>query len=139
MAMSLDKLDADIMGAWASGLCAVHCAVTPLLFAAQASARAGQHLCGSGELPLFWSLLDWAFMILAFFAIYFTTKRVAAPWIKWGMWVAWVVIALTILFETIHLHLWGHIPMYLSDFGLIGLHLYNHRQCRHCQLENAPN
>jgi len=139
MALLLHKIDADIVGAWASGLCALHCAATPLLFAAQASAHAGQHLCGSADLPWYWLVIDWAFLLLAFFAIYHTSKQVATSWVKWGMWAAWSVIALSIIMETMHWHLLGHIPMYISAFVLIGLHLYNHRQCRACRPEDAAN
>ncbi len=140
MALSIRKIDADLLGALASGLCAVHCAATPLLFAAHASAHFGQHVAGEeAALPWYWAVLDWAFLLLAFVAIYYTSKQVAAPWVKWGMWAAWSVIALTILSESLHWHLWGHLPMYAGAFALIGLHLYNHRQCRLCRLENASD
>ncbi|MCB9267628.1 MAG: MerC domain-containing protein [Lewinellaceae bacterium] len=136
MALSFEKLNADMVGAWASGLCAMHCAATPLLFAAQASAQAGQHLCGGAELPWYWLVIDWAFLLFAFFAIYYTSRQVAAAWVKWGMWAAWSAIALSIIMEAMHWHLWGHAPLYASAVVLIGLHLYNHRQCRSCRSEN---
>ncbi len=140
MALSIRKIDADLLGAWASGLCAVHCAVTPLLFAAQASAHFGQHVAGQEVmLPWYWGVLDWAFLLLAFVAILYTSRQVAAAWVKWGMWAAWSVIAAVIISETLHLHLVSHAFMYLGAFTLIGLHLYNHRQCRLCRVENVTN
>lgn len=139
MALSLHKINADIIGVWASSLCAIHCAVTPLLFAAQVSVHFGQHAVGEPVLPWYWGVLDWAFLVLAFIAILFTSRQVAAAWVKWGMWAAWSLIAAVIISETFHLHLLGHAFMYVGAFILIGLHWYNHRQCRLCEVESATD
>lgn len=139
MALPLQKINADLIGVWASGLCAVHCAATPLLFAVQASAHFGQHIAGEAVLPWYWAALDWAFLVLAFVAILYTSRQLAATCVKWGMWAAWSVIAAVILSETLHLHILSHGFMYVGAFALIGLHLYNHRQCRLCQVENATD
>jgi len=136
MALPLQKINADILGVWASSLCAVHCAATPLLFAAQASAHFSQQIAGEPGLPWYWSVLDWAFLVLAFVAILFTSRQVAATWVKWGMWAAWSIIAAVILSETLHLHVLSHAFMYVGAFALIGLHGYNHRQCRSCRAED---
>ncbi len=139
MALSLQKINSDIIGVWASSLCAVHCAVTPLLFAAQASAHYGHRAVGESGLPWYWAVLDWLFLLLAFVAIRYTSKQVVANWVKWGMWAAWSVIAAVILSETLDLHILSHAFMYVGAFTLIGLHLYNHRQCRLCQVESTTD
>ncbi|KGE86980.1 MAG: MerC domain-containing protein [Phaeodactylibacter xiamenensis] len=136
MVFSIRRIDSDVVGAWASGLCAVHCAATPLLFAAHATAHAGgEHLRESGALPWYWAGLDWAFLALAFVAVFFASKRATTSWIKWGMWGALSVIAAVIVSETFELHLVSHAFMYVGAFALIGLHVYNHRQCQACSLE----
>ncbi|MCG8330036.1 MAG: MerC domain-containing protein [Chitinophagales bacterium] len=126
MSTFLSKINADIVGAWASGLCAIHCALTPLVFIAQASVHFGTQVAGHSEIPWYWLLIDYAFLLIAFWAIWHTTRQNPKSWIKWGMWSAWSLVALTILAETFHFHFVGHALMYIGAIALVGLHLYNH-------------
>jgi len=61
------KPDSDIMGALASGLCMMHCIITPFLFAALATT------CSEVG-PLWWKMVDFVFLVITFIAIRYTAK-----------------------------------------------------------------
>ncbi|MBV6655915.1 MAG: MerC domain-containing protein [Mameliella sp.] len=137
MALTIRRISADMIGVWASSLCTVHCLLTPLLFAAQFSVHFRYGIDVHAQTPWYWSAMDWVFLVLAFVAIWATSKEGTAPWVKWGMWMAWSIVALVVLSETLHLHFVGHDMTYVGAFGLIGLHFYNHRKRHHLKAEDC--
>jgi len=121
----IEKLGySDLLGVTASGLCAVHCAITPLFFVARPvlESTIGVHDHGPG----FWALLDYLFLILSLAAVWYSSKHTRHSGIKKVLWVAWSLFALGLLSGLVHFHhgIWF---MYLGSIILVVAHGYNHR------------
>ena len=115
----------DLVGATASGLCLLHCMATPLLFIAKTSNN------GHFEAkPLWWSGLDYLFLIIAFFAIYKSNKTSSNFWIRKALWVSWGLLLLIILNERIEFIVLAEYVIYIPAISLIMLHLYNQKYCQ---------
>ncbi|WP_253256282.1 MerC domain-containing protein [Formosa algae] len=69
--MILLKEKPDSVGAIASTLCLIHCIATPVLFMVQSCALDG---CQVDAVPTWWGFIDYVFLVIAFFAIYRSTK-----------------------------------------------------------------
>ncbi|NER14889.1 MerC family mercury resistance protein [Leptobacterium flavescens] len=126
--MALTKVIAksDWVGIIASGLCLLHCLATPFLFAVYANV--GSH---EETHPFWWGLLDIAFLLLSFFAVYWSIRTTSKAWIKYAFGFSWFLLLLIVVNEK--LELW-HLPeevIYPLTIVLIALHFYNHRYC-HC-------
>ena len=117
----------DYLGAFSSGLCLIHCLVTPVIFAAQ-SCSSKSSCCNNA--PLSWSMMDYIFIGLSFFAVLWTVKTTSKNWMKYMLWITWFISFFLIINEKfIFLQLPAH-SMYYSAFILIGLHLYNNKYCK---------
>ena len=120
-------LSNDSIGILASSLCLVHCLATPLIFIAKACSS----FCCS-EAPLWWQLIDYAFLVVCFFAIYSVSSQLNKIWLKTAFWASWLALLLVLLnhsFGMMSLNTW---LFHLPSFMLITLHFYNMAKCR-CQ------
>lgn len=117
----------DWLGAAASGLCVIHCTLTPLLFAARPMLEStlDVHAHGSG----FWALLDYLFLILSLAAVWYSARHTGHTGIKWILWGAWGIFAIGLLSEPFHFS-YGKWFMYAGSITLVVAHLYNHRYCK---------
>ena len=119
----------DIVGAVASGLCALHCIATPFLFLAQScSATAATGCCESS--PVWWSSIDYLFIGITFFAVYQSGKQSSKPWLKYFLFLIWSMLSFLILNEKMSLIPISEWWKYLMAFGLICLHMYNLKFCK---------
>ncbi len=116
----------DIIGAIASGLCVVHCIATPFLFIAQTCSISG--CCESS--PAWWSSIDYLFIGVTFFAVYQSGKNTNASWLKYAMYLIWVMLTILILNEKLVLFPVSEWWKHSVAFGLIGLHMYNLKFCK---------
>ena len=125
----------DILGTAASGLCAIHCALTPLFFAAKPllESTTGEHTDGHG----LWGMLDYVFLILSLLAVWYSARHTTHTNLKWILWVAWGVFALGLLSEPFELT-FGIWLMYAGSFTLVIAHIKNYRHCQQCKLD-MPN
>ena len=115
----------DIVGALASTLCLVHCLATPFLFVAQAG------IAGAGELhPQWWGILDLVFLVISFFAIWWSAKTTSQKWMRNLLWGSWGLLALIVLNEKIHLFPLAEQAIYFPSIALIFFHLYNRKYCK---------
>ena len=119
----------NLLGAAASGLCAIHCAVTPLLFAARPMLEVGHGEHGHAHGSPAWALLDYVFLVLSFVAVYYSARQTDRSVIKAVLWASWVLFALGIGLEAFHLP-FGHVAMYAGSAALIITHWANYRHCR---------
>ena len=125
-------IQSDLIGAFASGLCAVHCIVTPFLFLAQSCSSKG--CCGST--PSWWSSIDYLFIGITFFAVYQSGKNSSKSWMKYGLLAIWGLLSVLVLNEKFNLLNISEGWKYLTAVGLISLHLYNLKFCR-CSEESC--
>jgi hypothetical protein len=125
--MSFLTEKSDVLGSAASTLCVIHCIATPFLFVAQ-SCSASAACCDSG--PTWWSAIDYIFIGVTFFAIYFSARNTSKEWMKYALYTSWVVLTLLILNEKLAFLPIPEYVKYISAFTLVGLHLFNMRYCR---------
>ena len=116
----------DVLGAVASGLCALHCIATPFLFFAQSCSANG--CCGSS--PTWWSSIDYIFIGITFFAVYQSGINSSKPWLKYALFTIWTLLSLLVLngkFGVLNIPEWWK---YIMAGGLIGLHMYSLKYCQ---------
>ncbi|WP_298504397.1 MerC domain-containing protein [uncultured Maribacter sp.] len=122
--MILVKQKSDILGTLASTLCLVHCMATPFIFIAQA----GSAICCHTP-PTWWKFMDYFFLILSFFAIYWSTKTTSIKWIKPMLWISWFTLLFVLLNEKMGVFPLAEAVIYVPALALIFLHLYNKKYC----------
>jgi len=129
------SISSDWIGVLSSGLCMIHCIATPFIFIAKSCSTS---CCASA--PAEWAALDYLFIGISFIAVYFSTKNTSKEWIKYALWISWIVSLLAIINASI---VWIGIPeqsFYIPAVTLIGLHLYNSKYCKcdndNCHLHN---
>ncbi len=121
----------DLIGAFASGLCLVHCLATPVFFIAHANM--GLH---AKVHPSWWGFMDIAFLLLSFLAVYWSAKKTSKKWIAYTFWILWGLLTIFIANEKLVLWHLAEEIVYLPTVGLILLHFYNRRYC-HCEDSNC--
>ncbi|MBX2814916.1 MAG: MerC domain-containing protein [Saprospiraceae bacterium] len=112
-------LEADSVGALASGLCMVHCLATPLLFFVQAGAT-----CAEAG-PWWWSIIDFLFLVVSGVAVWRSAKQDNKRWLNAALYLSWILLAGLLFNHRFHLISLPHILLYIPAIGLVGLHLYN--------------
>ena len=131
-------INSDSIGAFASGLCAVHCIITPVLFVAQTCAVTG---CCTSSSPEWWSALDYAFMGITFIAAAFSARNSSQSWMRMSLYGSWGLLTLVILNEKLGWLVISELWKYAAAFVLISLHLYNRKYCicveESCVLDEA--
>jgi len=115
----------DSVGALASFLCLIHCALTPFIFISQACV-----VSCCKESPMWWQSIDYVFLIISFFAIFKSAKTSSNRVVKTLLWCFWGILCLLILNKSIQLFLVSHNFMYSVAILLSILHLYNLRYCQ---------
>ncbi|WP_405604942.1 MerC domain-containing protein [Polaribacter sp. Asnod1-A03] len=123
--MIFTEQKSDSIGAISSILCLIHCVSTPFIFLAQSSLL---NCCN--EVPSWWKLIDYFFLVISFIAIFRSTKTTSKSWIKPALWVSWGVLFVVIINEKIELLSLSENIIYIPAFSLIGLHLYNRKYCQ---------
>lgn len=123
-------LKSDSIGAMASSLCLLHCIATPLLFAIQPIS------IHTEVTPVWWKSLDYIFLLFSFFAVFRSTKSSSKIWMKYALWISWIILTLAILNEKMELLHLGELLIYIPAIALVFLHLYNSKYCQ-CVDENC--
>ncbi|UZO79144.1 MerC domain-containing protein [Aquimarina sp. ERC-38] len=115
----------NLLGVTASGLCLIHCLITPLFFSLQASTFGlrKEHL-------LWWQLLDLVFLVISLIAIIVSTTQTSKSWIKYALWSSWIILAGIILNEKFGILEIKEVVIYVPSIALILLHFYNRKYCQ---------
>lgn len=121
----IQKNNSDTLGALASGLCLIHCVATPFLFIAQTCSAT---CCETA--PTWWKAIDYIFIVISFFAVYWSSKHSSKTWIINALWISWVLLFLALLNEKFTLVELPETSIYLPAIVLVLLHLYNKKYCR---------
>ncbi len=127
MEVSQKQKRSDILGAMASGLCVVHCSLTPLFLAMKPILESTKS--GHSTSFAFWSALDFVFLILSLAAVYYSARLTNHNGIRWILWVAWFVFAIGIVSELLHWP-YGKWLMYAGSITLVVAHFRNFRYCQ---------
>jgi hypothetical protein len=117
-----EKTKSDYWGIIGSTLCAVHCAFTPFIITALSTVK-------TAEDSLAW--LDYVFITLCFWAVFHSTKHSSSKKIKTGLWAAWSVFAVGIVFEDAFESM--NYIAYAGSAALVILHILNIRHFKHCE------
>jgi|TARA_B110000211_G_scaffold229728_1_gene287995 hypothetical protein len=115
----------DIIGATASAMCFIHCLVTPFLFVAYSNTAIIEDTH-----PWWWGILDIVFLVISFFAVYWSTYNTSKQFVKYIFWTLWMLLALIIINEKWEIAHIAEVFIYLTTLGLVFLHFYNRRYCQ---------
>lgn len=121
--IALTKLS-DVWGSVASSLCLAHCLATPFLFAAHTG-----HVHGHHSSPDWWGFLDLLFIAISFMAVFYSVKNTSKNWMKFALWISWVLLAGIIVNEKIQWLELAEALIYVPSIALVVLHLYNRNYC----------
>jgi len=106
----------DKAGITSAVLCTIHCLAIPLLFLLKVSWT--EH--ATYQLPTWWEKLDYAFLIISFWAVYHSATHTNIMKIKTSLWIFWGILAISIIFQaTLH---W---MAYIASAGLVTTHFIN--------------
>ncbi|MEL6194130.1 MAG: MerC domain-containing protein [Bacteroidota bacterium] len=116
------KRRADLAGVIASGLCIIHCILTPVIVVSLPflSHHHGDHYHGH------WAGLDTLFVLLSLVAVFFASRDTHRPGIGIALWLSWAAFAAGIILHMYHIEP-GEIISYIGSFALIITHLINLR------------
>ena len=123
--MKTSAIPLDSVGIVAGTLCMIHCIATPFLFIAKACSS----VC-CADTPIWWQLIDYAFLIISFIAIYFITKKSTLSWIKIAFWISWFLLLVTLLNHTFMIISAPEYFIYIPASAIIILHFYNIKFCK---------
>lgn len=115
----------DSLGAVLGSLCLIHCIVTPFLFVAQA--------CSSSccdESPVWWQSMDYIFLALSFFAVYYSGRKSNKTIVKFALWISWLGLFVTVMNEKLAIVTLPEIYKHIIALTLVTLHLYNQKYCQ---------
>ena len=115
----------DYFGILASGLCLIHCFVTPLVFIV----RSCSSTC-CAETPVWWKTIDYLFVIVSLVAVRQALKSSAKKLVKVGFIISWLSLFILILNESLILFSMFENAVFIPAFFLIFLHFYNIKTCK---------
>ena len=115
----------DSLGIVTSTLYMIHCIGTPFIFIAKACSTS----CCAGA-PLWWQLLDYFFLVICFFAIYFTSKNSSLNWLKITFWISWSILFLTLINQSLEMVTLPSNFIYVPSALIIIFHSYNLIFCK---------
>lgn len=114
----------DYIGAAASSLCMIHCLLTPMLFAVQLTSLSCSEIS-----PVWWKTIDYIFLVITFFAVWYTSKATQSKWVRASLFISWIILALLVLNASFHVIPLPHILIYIPAITMIATHMYNRRYC----------
>ncbi|MDG1427037.1 MAG: MerC domain-containing protein [Flavobacteriales bacterium] len=125
--MNRINLSFDNIGIIASTLCTIHCIATPFLFVA----RACSVTCCS-DAPIWWVLIDYLFLVISFYAIFFIHKNLTIKWLRASFWISWTILLIIIVNQSIDIIYLPKNFIYIPSIVIVVLHYYNLKYCK-CQ------
>lgn len=108
----------DIIGIVSSGLCLVHCLITPLLLTTQSLLL---------KFSENWEYLDYVFVIMSFVAVYFAANHTHSKSIAILLWIFFTLFLFSMIFQ--HDFDWLIYIAYGSSMALAITHIINIRHC----------
>lgn len=129
MFMNSVYFKSDSIGAVLGSLCLVHCIATPFLFVAQACTSS---CCN--DTPVWWQSIDYIFLAMSFFAVYYSGLKSNSRLIKIALWMSWMALFITVMNEKLGFVDISEMFKHMSALLLVTLHVYN---LKYCQCKNG--
>ena len=128
--MSLKKIkfitnNSDLFGVLTCMLCLIHCISSPLIFISLLSLNTELSMSYS-----WWYNIDYAFIFISFFMVYFSVKITRVKLMKYLFWLSWITLSIVIINEKSESFKIPEHITYLSISSLSILHLYNLKFCK---------
>ena len=117
--------NSDFFGVLTCMLCLIHCISSPLIFISFLSLNTELSISYS-----WWYNLDYVFIFISFFMVYFSVKITSVKLMKYLFWLSWLTLSLIIINEKTESFI---IPEYITYFVILALsllHLYNLKFCK---------
>ena len=115
----------DYVGITAGGLCVLHCLATPILFLSQATV-----ISAANEIPFVWQSIHFFFLLISFFAIYYSAQNSSNSAINFLLLSTWLLLSSLILIEVFEIFYVSELYTYIAAISLCILHIYNLKYCR---------
>lgn len=119
------NINSDTFGILACTLCIIHCIATPFVFIAYTHSNIQQIVY-----PIWWKNLDFIFLIISFFMVYFSTQTTSKSFMKYFFWLSWLLLSVTIINEKMGLLSVPEYMTYGSAALLTIIHLCNLKYCQ---------
>ena len=117
--------NSDVFGTLTCWACLAHCIFTPLILFSLPLLNAKLLMYYS-----WWSNLDYIFLIISFFMVYFSVQTTRIKRMKLFFWLSWFFLFLVIINEKTELFEFSEYLAYLATTGLSLLHLFNLKYCK---------
>lgn len=134
MNIAINSKKSDLLGVMASGLCAVHCAITPFFFAARplmdTAVCTSQGCCS--DAPFAWAMLDYLFLVISLVAVWYSAKQTNNNWVKLLLWGGWAFFGIGLMLEA-GSFTFGKWVMYSGSAALVATHVVNYIYCPTCE------
>jgi len=123
------KIHSDYIGIIGSGLCVIHCLLTPIFLSLS------MFLPHTEEESFFsvGHLLELLFLFIAFFAVFNSSSRTPFNKVSVAFWFFFFLFAIGVLFHDDFKCL--AFISYLGSFGLVVTHIINIKKCKRCSNE----
>ncbi|MEO0405162.1 MAG: MerC domain-containing protein [Bacteroidota bacterium] len=131
MTSLLRYIKADNVGVMAGTLCLIHCMITPFLFLAKACTAS---CCA--DAPVWWQALDYVFIVVSFWAIFYATKHTSKEWMKSALWISWSILFVVLLIQSFSGGWLPELFVHVPALTIVGLHFYNRRYCQ-CEQDSC--
>lgn len=119
------ELNSDYFGVLSCLLCLLHCISTPFIFISFLSLNTEFSTSYS-----WWSNLDYVFITISFFMVYFSTRTSTIKIMKYLFWLSWIFLFLVLIDEKTDSFQFSEYITYLAASLLSLLHLYNLKYCK---------
>ena len=117
--------NSDFFGVLTCSLCLMHCISTPLILLSLSSLNTTLLMSHT-----WWSNLDYLFLFISFFMVYFSTQITTLKWMKYFFWLSWFSLLLVTINEKTEIFEFPEYLTYLIITGLSLLHLVNLKYCK---------
>ena len=114
--------NSDIFGVISCFLCLIHCISAPLILISSSFIISEYSILYS-----WWKNLDYLFISISFFMVYFSAQLTKLKIMKYLFWFSWVILFVLIINEKTESIEFSEYITYLAAILLSSLHFYNLR------------
>ena len=114
--------NSDIFGVISCFLCLIHCISAPLILISSSFIISEYSILYS-----WWKNLDYLFITISFFMVYFSAQLTKVKIMKYLFWFSWVILFVLIINEKTESIEFSEYITYLAAILLSSLHFYNLR------------